>query len=177
MEVGKSSLLKRFAYDQFSERYLSTLGTKVAKKSVILETPEGPVGITLIIYDIMGQRSLRDSLKEAYFNGAQGLLAVCDLTRRDTLDELDEWVRVAKDQAGNVPIVFIGNKVDLADGIVIDESELRAEAERHGAAHFLTSAKTAANVEASFRALALRIAARGGLVVVRDGALVIRADS
>jgi small GTP-binding protein len=176
-EVGKSSLVHRFAYDQFSDRYLSTLGTKVAKKSLVLETAEGPVGITLIIYDIMGQRALRDSLKEAYFHGAQGLLAVCDLTRPQTLDELHEWVRIAKDQAGDVPVVFLGNKVDLTDRIAIDEARLREEAARHGARHFLTSAKTASNVEASFRDLALRIAARGGLVVVRDGVLVIKADS
>ncbi|HKZ90103.1 MAG TPA: Rab family GTPase [Thermoplasmata archaeon] len=166
MEVGKSSLLHRFAYDQFSDRYLSTLGMKVAKKSLVLETSEGPSEITLIIYDIMGQRSLRDSLKQAYFQGAQGVLAVCDITRDETLDELEEWVRTAKDQAGDVPVVFLGNKCDLRDRLVIHPERLRDVADRHAASHFLTSAKTAENVEASFRALALAIAARGGLVLV-----------
>jgi len=164
-EVGKSSLLQRFAYDEFSERYLSTLGTKVAKKPVVLESSEGPIQITLIIYDIMGQRSLRDSLKEAYFHGAQGILAVCDLTRETTLDELHDWVRIAKEQAGEVPVVFLGNKVDLRDRFPIDEARLRDEATRHRAPHFLTSAKTAENVEAAFRTLAAAIAARTGLVL------------
>jgi len=64
-----------------------------------------------------------------------------------------------------VPVVFLGNKVDLRDRFPIDEARLRDEATRHRAPHFLTSAKTAENVEAAFRTLAAAIAARTGLVL------------
>lgn len=157
VEVGKTSLLRRFTTNEFSEKYLSTIGMNVAKKEVVLPASDRPGTASLLVYDIMGQRNLREPLKEAYFRGAQGILAVCDLTRRETLQGLEEWIRTAREQVGDVPVVVVGNKVDLADRRVLGESELTETAARHRAAQRYTSAKTGEGVEEAFQILAQSI--------------------
>ena len=93
-EVGKTSLIKRYILDIFDDKYLRTLGTKVSKKELILDYPQKDrkLNLTLLIWDIMGQATFRSLLQDSYFFGAAGALAVCDSTRAQTLDSLEEWV-------------------------------------------------------------------------------------
>src|SRR5207249_9572463 len=78
----------------FDDRYITTIGTKVSKKELSLYHPERDmqVKMDMTIWDIMGEKGFRELLKDAYFYGANGILAVADLTRRKTLDELDDWI-------------------------------------------------------------------------------------
>ncbi len=158
--VGKTSLIRRFVLDEFEDRYIATLGTKVSKKEIIVESANRGDGLTvdMTIWDIMGEKGFRELLKEAYFHGAQGILAVCDLTRRDTLKELDNWVQTVKRVTGEVPVAVLGNKVDLAEDFALTDDELARSARRHDAPYYLTSAKTGENVEKAFTELAVTIA-------------------
>lgn len=155
--VGKTSLIKRYVLDTFDDRYIATIGTKVTKKTVPCRWHGEEARMDLVVWDIMGEKGFRQLLKESYFEGAQGVLAVCDLTRRDTLQDLYGWIDLVHANAGDVPFVFLGNKADLAPKVVVHESEMAAIAERHGAAWFLTSAKTGLNVEHAFSGLAERV--------------------
>src|SRR4030042_1643931 len=66
--VGKSSLIKRFVLDMYDDRYIATLGTKVTKKTVTLvDLDGGEVKADLIVWDVMGTRSIRDLLREAHY--------------------------------------------------------------------------------------------------------------
>lgn len=152
--VGKTSLIKRFVLDVFDDRYIATIGTKVTKKIVDVEGPEGPAKVMMLIWDIMGQKGFRELLREAYFFGAHGAIAVCDLTNKETLEELRYWVKALTDVAGDVPIVFAGNKADLENERVIKEEDLKELASKYKGTAFLTSAKTGQNVEAAFKQLA-----------------------
>src|SRR5437870_2058230 len=88
--VGKTCLIRRFIQDQFDDRYISTLGAKVSKKEIKVDGPNGGMDVDMTIWDIMGEKGFRELLKEAYFHGAQGVLAVCDVTRKETLDDLED---------------------------------------------------------------------------------------
>ncbi len=156
--VGKTSLIKRFVLDTFDDRYVATIGTKVMKKCVPCAWRGAPATMDLVVWDIMGEKGFRQLLKESYFEGTSGILAVCDLTRRDTLADLYGWIDLAHETAGDVPFVFFGNKADLRSKVVVQEPELAAIAEAKGAVYAFTSAKTGLNVEASFRALADQVA-------------------
>ena len=156
--VGKTSLIKRFVLDTFDDRYIATIGTKVTKKTVPCVWRGRPATIDLVIWDIMGERGFRQLLKESYFEGAHGVLAVCDLTRRDTLTDLYGWIDLVRANAGDVPFVFLGNKEDLRAKVVVQEEELAAIAETHGASYLFTSAKTGVNVERAFESLAKEVA-------------------
>ena len=109
--VGKTSLIKRFVLDVFDDRYIATIGTKVTKKIVDVEGDQTKV--MMLVWDIMGQKGFRELLREAYFFGAHGAIAVCDLTNKETLEELRYWIKALTDVAGDVPIVFAGNKVSV----------------------------------------------------------------
>jgi small GTP-binding protein len=149
--VGKTSLIKRYVLDVFDDRYIATIGTKVTKKIVDVD---GQVKVMMLVWDIMGQKGFRELLREAYFFGAHGAIAVCDLTNKETLEELRYWIKALTDVAGDVPIVFAGNKVDLENDRVIKEQDLQELVSKYNGKAYLTSAKTGQNVEAVFKTLA-----------------------
>ncbi len=153
--VGKSSLVRRYVLNEFDDHYTATVGTKVSKKqvSVPLKTEE-PIMVNLMIWDIMGQMGFRELLQEQYFQGAQGILAVADVTRRDTLDDLYIWIDQIDRVAGSVPIVLAVNKVDLPSEKHIPEAEIRKFAHAFDCDIVRTSAKTGENVEEVFWRLA-----------------------
>jgi len=160
--VGKTSLIRRFIHDQFDDRYISTLGAKVSKKELVVKHPrgDGDVAVDMTIWDIMGEKGFRELLKEAYFHGAQGILAVCDVTRKDTLGELHDWIAAVHKVTGQIPIQFLANKVDLEKQRVIDEDEVKKVAEGHKSPYLFTSAKTGQGVEEGFQGLGSMIAAK-----------------
>lgn len=158
--VGKTSLIRRFVLNSFDDKYLQTLGTKVSKKEIIVDYPEKglELQIDMTIWDIMGQKGFRELLKEAYFYGAKGIIAVCDVTRKDTLSELDDWIEGVYSVTGRVPIEFLANKVDLRETSAIADNDLEQASKAYDSRFFFTSAKTGENVEKAFKELAERIA-------------------
>ena len=151
--VGKTSLVRRFVFDQFDDRYLSTLGAKITKKEFLLDRPGSPPPVTvdLMIWDIMGEPSFRDLLREAYFQDAQAILVVADATRAETVEHLPDWIEAVRGVAGSVPVTAAANKADLvADARQVREDVAHA-VEAFGANVVVTSAKTGADVEAAFR--------------------------
>ncbi len=160
--VGKTSLIRKFVLNEFDERYLTTVGTNVSKKTVQLPIPQAEVlvDLDLVIWDIMGQKEYRDLLTDRYFEGAQGLLAVSDLTQPGSLEALYDWIDRADRVASQVPVVLAMNKADLAPPSRDVERAARTLADAFDGDYLVTSAKTGANVEKVFLRLATLIAAR-----------------
>src|SRR5947208_5747429 len=112
--VGKTSLIRRFVQDDFDDRYITTLGAKVSKREIVFDMPDRKqIQMDITIWDIMGEKGFRDLLKEAFFYGAKGVLAVADLTRRPTLNDLDDWIESVFKVVGKIPILYAVNKTDL----------------------------------------------------------------
>jgi small GTP-binding protein len=158
--VGKTSLIKRFVFEAFDGKYVTTLGTKITKKEVMIKHPVkgNEYNVTMLIWDIMGQKGFRELLQEAYFYGAQGIIAVCDITNKETMMELDGWIDSAFNVTGKVPIVFLANKADLEDKAQFTPDEFKEFASKYErSASFTSSAKTGQNVEEAFAALGLEI--------------------
>ena len=84
----------------------------------------------------------------AAFQGTKGALIVCDLSREQTIQALDEWATNLYEVAGKVPVIFLGNKVDLVDSP--DTTIIDTLVEKYSAYSYLTSAKTGANVDTAF---------------------------
>ena len=159
--VGKTSLIKRFVQDEFDDRYIATVGTKVTKKTVEVIWKGVPATLDMMVWDIMGEKGFRALLRDAYFEGSHGVIAVCDLTRKDTFYDLNNWVQMIRKQVGNVPLVFLGNKMDLTERLVVSQEELMRMGQIHNGSQFLSSAKTGAGVNEAFKALADAIGHRG----------------
>ncbi len=156
--VGKTSLIRRFVMDKFDDKYLTTIGTKVSKKELVLD--DG-TKVILMVWDIMGQPSFRQMLKESYFYGANGIIAVTDITRKQTLDAMPDWIGTIRSVVEkDLPAVFLGNKADLKDSAQFGEDEINQMAELYRGKAFLTSAKTGAHVNEAFTYLAEEIIKR-----------------
>ncbi len=155
--VGKTSLIRRFVDDAFDDQYLITLGTKVTKRVLTVTMPgSGKQGhVDMIIWDIMGDAEFLQLLTLAYFRGAQGILAVCDVTRPATLYKLDDWRSSVEQVAGEVPAYVLANKIDLQPRL--KAGDLKAFGTDWSAPAVFTSAKTGENVKAAFAGLALSI--------------------
>ncbi len=153
--VGKTSLVGRFVYGAFQDRYLITLGTKVTKKRLRVKIPGSRESdhVALVIWDIMGMKGFRELLREAYFHGTQGILAVCDMTRPETLADLDGWKSSLEEVVGSIPTYVLANKVDLVEETRLSSDQLKAFCTKRGCPYVLTSAKTGENVEEAFEGL------------------------
>ena len=158
--VGKTCLVRRYVFNEFSDRYISTIGAKVTKKKIAVQHPKTKesVDVDLMIWDIMGQKGFRQLLQGTYFFGAQGIVAVCDNTREYTLSDLEDWIEGIQGITEEIPTVFLGNKCDLEDLQEIGLNELKSFAsgyESPGA--YLSSAKTGFNIELAFKTLSGKI--------------------
>src|SRR5437016_12274744 len=92
--VGKTSLIRRFVQDEFDDRYITTLGAKVSKREMAFEAQDRTkIHMDMTVWDIMGEKGFRSVLKEAILHGAEGGVAVCDITGYWTFTELNEWER------------------------------------------------------------------------------------
>ncbi len=153
--VGKTSLIRRYVMNMFDDRYITTIGTKVSKKEVIVQKPEHGLEarIDMTIWDIMGEKGFRELLKEAYFYGANGILAVADITREKTLSDLDDWIDSTMKTAGKIPLLIAINKIDLEEAVQVGDKEILQLARAFNCPYIYTSAKTSDNVEDAFHTL------------------------
>ncbi len=156
--VGKTSLVHRFVSGAFDESYIRTLGAVVSKKTVTLGSFHGrPVHVDLMILDIMGKRTFLQLFKDAYFNGAKGILAVFDVARKASLRDLTLWIDGVRESVGPIPVYALGNKVDLKDRRELTDDDARKTLLSYECPIFYTSAKTGENVEEAFQGLAKTI--------------------
>jgi small GTP-binding protein len=154
--VGKTSLIRKFVFDRFEDKYIMTFGTKVSKKQVTINRNDIDFTLTFLIWDILGQR-VHDNLHSAYYQGASGAFIVCDTTRRETLENMEEWITVFRKVNKDAPLIFLGNKSDLKDQAQFGETELAELGKKYSVPYHLTSAKTGNFVEESFLELGNRV--------------------
>ncbi len=149
--VGKTSLIKKFVLDIFDDSYITTIGTKITKKTITFDLDDKEIVMDMMIWDIMGQASFRSLLQDAYFYGAHGVLAVSDSTRPETANNLHDWMASTQQVVGEVPTLFLANKSDLESKVT--QEQLNSEVSQYGGKAMFTSAKTGENVAEAFQAL------------------------
>jgi small GTP-binding protein len=156
--VGKTSVARKFVFDMFDDKYISTLGTKISKKQILFEnvTKNTNVKLTMLVWDVMGQRDY-SQFHQVAFTGCTGGLLVSDITRHYPIANWSYWQNSLFESVGEVPIILLGNKFDLAfqyqSGVEIFENAVN-DAKIHS---FFTSAKTGENVEKAFYLLGEQI--------------------
>ena len=149
--VGKTSLIRRYVEDIFSEKYQTTIGVKIDKKSVTV----GERTVDLILWDLAGKDGISE-MRTTYLRGASGYLLVVDKTRTNTLDIAMEMHKMARDILGTVPCLLLLNKWDLQGKWDIDEATT-AQLIKDGWDTVKTSAKTGMSVNNAFEILARKM--------------------
>lgn len=148
--VGKTSLVRRFVENRFDDKYLSSIGVKISRKTVLFSE----YSLNLLIWDLAGTDNI-PVIESGYMRGAAGAILVCDLTRPETLQTFQRLAEQFRTQNPNAILVGVGNKADLQDHHRLSEDELRSIGQQIGClSTFITSAKSGQQVEETFQALA-----------------------
>ena len=146
--VGKSSLIRRFVQNEFSDDYLVTIGVHILKKVVTINNDE----TTVIIWDIEGKEDIQ-KVRSSYLMGSSGFIYVIDPTRIHTYQNLEEELKFIAKNYAKIPVITVANKSDL-----IVEADFKKEiAEKNLKIDYFTSAKNGDNVEEIFRNLTLEM--------------------
>ncbi|UCF93048.1 MAG: GTP-binding protein [Desulfobacterales bacterium] len=157
--VGKSSLVERFVYDRFDEKYLTTIGVKVSQK-ILAPRRDSRSGqlrqYMFLIWDIASLDKF-DHMVMNYYRGAAGALAIGDLPRPETFTGLEDLCAKFKSVSTDAEIVVLGNKLDIFQPHEETIRLLKKTAQRWSPDHLLTSAKTGHHVEKAFQLLATKI--------------------
>lgn len=147
--VGKTSLVRRFVHQVFSDKYLTTVGVKIDTRTVKV----GARAVKLVVWDIAGDDDF-DTIKMTYLRGAAGYLLVLDGTRPATLDSALRLRERIAAELGELPHVCLLNKSDLSAEWALTEAQEQAFG-RGALAALRTSARTGDHVEAAFQQLAV----------------------
>ncbi|MBJ6609495.1 MAG: GTP-binding protein [Candidatus Thiothrix moscowensis] len=145
--VGKTSLIRRYVDSLFTDKYLTTVGVKIDKKTLEVDGQD----ITLMIWDIAGEDDLTN-IRTAYLRGMSGYILVVDGTRPHTCDTALSIHRMVRETVGDLPALFALNKADLKTQWQLDANQLK-QLQQSGCPLLETSAKQDAGVEDMFHQL------------------------
>ncbi len=156
--TGKTSLIRRFVDNQFSDAYLSTIGVKISQKNIVLgkETVRG------LIWDIEGGTQSKP-LNRTYVVGAHGCIIIADITREETISNIASYIETLQTISPGVPFILVLNKCDK-----VDEEKIRM-IYQHTLKKYqsfvqdihLVSAKSGEGVEKMFTVIARRMLNKG----------------
>ena len=156
--VGKSSIVRRFVENKFAFDYRSTLGLNILAHSMAFYGNE----VYFSLWDV-GAQAYFARFRKTYYIGAQAAFIVFDVCQRNSFANVKVWFKELEDflERINIPIVIVGNKIDLADqrsvsykeGIELAEELTKEIAESHFS-YIETSALTGENIGDAFSLIA-----------------------
>ncbi|MGH1481929.1 MAG: Rab family GTPase [Geminicoccales bacterium] len=152
--VGKTSLVRRYTCNEFSDNYVATAGAKIHQHQSKIEVGSEEIEVEQSIWDVEGSQ-YGEQLVKSYIAGASGALIVGDLTRDDMLASMTSHAEKFLAYRPGRPVVFALNKSDL---VAKEERADGAELVRNfGGQVIQTSALTGEEVIAVFHAMYRRI--------------------
>ncbi|XP_062868353.1 ras-related protein Rab-38 [Trichomycterus rosablanca] len=158
--VGKTSIIKRYVHQIFSQHYRATIGVDFALKVL---TWDNQTVIRLQLWDIAGQERY-GNMTRVYYREAVGALIAFDVTRSSTFDAVLKWkddldTKVTLSNGKPVPAVLLANKSDQSkDGLCSNLPKLDTFCKENGfVGWFETSAKENTNIEAAVKCLVEQI--------------------
>lgn len=149
--TGKTSLVARFVHSIFSDKYHTTVGVKIDKKAIDIQSNK----LNLILWDIHGEDEFQ-KVRLSYLRGSAGYLLVVDGTRNKTLEKAFDLQKRVEETLGEIPFILVLNKWDMTDEWELETADIEAIIQK-GWTVIKTSAKTGLGVEEVFQTLAQKI--------------------
>ncbi|MFX1515573.1 MAG: Rab family GTPase [Promethearchaeota archaeon] len=136
-QVGKTSLIRRYAEGKFIHDYLPTIGVDITTKKITVDGNQ----VKIVLVDTAGEEYF-GKIRKTYFEGAFGCIIVYDITREDTFTELDRWISDFRGVVGDeAEISIIGNKIDLEELRSVTTKQGQKIAKHYGVPFYECSAK------------------------------------
>lgn len=146
---GKADFVKRYTSAFFSEDTKLTIGIDFYSKITYFRGKKYKIQI----WDFGGERRFRFLLHQ-YCKGANGALIMYDITNSKTLENLSDWVQIIRNHSGDIPIILVGNKLDLEESREVFREIGIEIAKKYNLSGFIeVYSKTGQNVEETFEAL------------------------
>eukprot|EP00049_Salpingoeca_infusionum_P000833 m.42669 g.42669 ORF g.42669 m.42669 type:complete len:1316 (+) comp10724_c1_seq1:102-4049(+) len=150
---GKSSILQRFADEQFQSAYISTIGVDFKIRQIEVDGKR----VKLQIWDTAGQERFR-SITSSYYRGAHGIFICYNVTDANSFQNATKWLQeISKYAAEDVAVALLGAYADLTDQTAVEEKVAQEFADEQGIAQFRVSAKTGLNIDESFMYLTKQV--------------------
>ncbi len=145
--AGKTTLLRKYVDGTFDESSITTVGVDFFIKQVVYEN----IGsCTLQLWDLGGQERFRHLL-ESFIMGAKGALLLFDLTRMPKIENILNWVNIARMHDFDLPMILVGTKLDLEDFLAVDDESADSIKNTFNMIDYVkTSSKNGTNVEQVF---------------------------
>ncbi|KAG5328001.1 RAB32 protein, partial [Acromyrmex charruanus] len=176
--AGKTSIIKRYVHQFFSQHYRATIGVDFALK--VLNWDPHTI-IRLQLWDIAGQERF-GNMTRVYYKEAVGAFIVFDVTRSATLDAVVKWKqdldsKVQLPDGSSIPCVLLANKCDQQkEGLVNSPAKMDEYCkEKNFSGWFETSAKENINIEEAAKFLVNKILQNDQ--VIRDNGVQDQTDN
>lgn len=163
--TGKTTFVKRHLTGEFEKRYEATMGVEVHPMD--FSTTRGK--IRFMVWDTAGQEKL-SGLRDGYYIGAHCAIIMFDVTSRITYKNVPKWYKDLTRVCDNIPIVLVGNKVDVVDRKVKARQILFPR--KHGIQYYDISAKSNYQFEKPFLWLLKKLTGDSQLNLVEAPALL-----
>ena len=156
--VGKTCLIQRYVNGTFKDDYITTVGLDYHTKLEIINN----LNVSVKLWDTAGQERFK-ALTPSFFRNAEGVVIAYDVTNSESFDNLKFWISSIKTNLFEknifIPIIIIGNKIDLEDMREISKDVASTFAKENKFKYFETSAKTGEGVDEAFRDLVNQVLA------------------
>ncbi|MBD3354066.1 MAG: GTP-binding protein, partial [Candidatus Lokiarchaeota archaeon] len=141
--AGKTALVIRFSQGYFAENYKMTIGVEFAVKTIDID--EIGKSVKLQIWDTGGQERFQ-YVRPLYYRGSMGAIVLFDLTNRESFEHIAKWIEEVQANAGEIPMLLVGNKKDLVDERQVDREEAEEFAKEFEMYYIESSAKDGTGV-------------------------------
>ena len=163
--VGKTTLLTRIVTGKFVQNTAMTIGVEFHLLNLTLGNEDDKVNTVIQLWDFGGQERFRFML-DSYVAGARGALLLYDMTRLRTLDGLDEWVKIVRTHDPDLPILFVGTKLDRVEDITVSDDYAKEFLEPLNMFdHMKISSKDGTGVELAFKKITRKVLEINGVYV------------
>ena len=151
--TGKTSILLRFIDDYFSEDTKSTIGVDFKLVSFELEPN---IYAKMQIWDTCGSERFK-SLTSSFIKTCSAFILIFDLTRKNTFNNINHWIKIIKENTSPKFMILIGNKSDLINERNIDKEIILDYCEKNLFNYMEISAKNNLNIEKLFKEVAYQL--------------------
>jgi len=140
--VGKTNFIYRFVENKFNQNHMATTGIDLKSGTVQLKGKK----IKVQIWDTAGQEKYKSITKNLFLK-VQGVLAVYDITNKDSFINLKSWIKIIKEECGtHMPIILLGNKNDLENQRSVGKEVAITFAKKEKIEYLETSSKSGVNI-------------------------------
>ncbi|PAA64349.1 hypothetical protein BOX15_Mlig011637g1 [Macrostomum lignano] len=154
--VGKTSVLTRFANNNFSQSFIATIGIDFTMRTIELNGKK----VKLQVWDTAGQERFR-TITTAYYRGAMGIVLVYDVTDAESFDNIRTWIsNIDQHASSDVEKLLLANKCDLVDERAVSVERGEKFAADNQMRFYECSAKTGQGVQEAFTQIARDIKAK-----------------